>query len=175
MHHRIASIRKDALHKASMAISKNYAVVVLEDLRVANMSKSAAGTIESPGKNVAAKCELNRRILDQGWFEFRRQLGYKLGWLGGSLLVVDPKNTSRTCSACGHVATENRQTQEAFVCITCEHAANADTNAAINILGRAGHARIACSELAPTGSPSRRMMRSEDPRPLGRGVCQILA
>lgn len=149
LHHRIANIRKDALHKASTTISKNHAVVVLEDLRVANMSKSAAGTIESPGKNVAAKSGLNRRILDQGWFEFRRQLGYKLEWLGGSLVIVDPKNTSRTCSACGHVARENRQTQEAFTCIACGHAANADTNAAINILGRAGHARIACSELAP--------------------------
>jgi len=149
LHHRIANIRKDALHKASTTISKNHAVVVLEDLRVANMSKSVAGTMEAPGKNVAAKSGLNRRILDQGWFEFRRQLEYKLAWRGGSLIIVDPKNTSRTCSSCGHVARENRQTQEAFVCIGCGHAANADTNAAINILGRAGHARIACAEHAP--------------------------
>ena len=47
------------------------------------MSKSAKGSIETPGTNVSAKSGLNKSILDQGWGEFRRQLEYKLTWSGG--------------------------------------------------------------------------------------------
>ncbi len=144
LHSRIANIRKDTIHKATAAISKNHAVVVLEDLRITNMTRSAAGTIEAPGTNVAQKRGLNRRILDQGWGEFRRQLDYKLAWRGGTLLLVDPRETSRTCHTCGHVSADNRRMQAAFLCVACGHAANADTNAAKNILRRAGCVRIAC-------------------------------
>jgi putative transposase len=152
LHSRIANIRKDQLHKASAAISKNHAIVVLEDLRIINMTASAKGTIEAPGTSVAQKRGLNRRILDQGWGEFRRQLGYKLAWRGGILLLVDPRNTSRTCSACGRVSADNRRTQSVFVCTACGYASNADSNAANNILGRAGCARIACGDPSADGS-----------------------
>lgn len=74
IHVKIASARRDYLHKATTAISKNHAMVCIEDLRVRNMSASAAGTIEAPGTHVRAKSGLNKAILDQGWFEFRRQL-----------------------------------------------------------------------------------------------------
>src|SRR5450755_712543 len=144
LHSKIANVRKDQIHKATCAISKNHAVVIKEDLRVVNMTASAKGTIEEPGKNVAAKSGLNRRIQDQGWGEFDRQLAYKLEWRGGKLLRVDPRNTSRECNACGHISKENRVTQESFVCVACGHASNADTNAALNIEGRAGWARIVC-------------------------------
>jgi len=144
LHSKTANIRKDQIHKASSAISKNHAVVIKEDLRVVNMTTSAKGTIEEPGKNVAAKSGLNRRIQDQGWGEFDRQLAYKLAWLGGKLLHVDARNTSRECNACGHISKENRLTRESFACVECGHAANADTNAALNIEGRAGWARIVC-------------------------------
>ncbi len=146
LHSQIANIRRDQIHKASATISKNHAIVVLEDLVVVNMTASAKGTVVAPGTNVAAKSALNRRILDQGWGEFRRQLRYKLTWKGGTLLLVDPRNTSRTCSSCGHVSEENRLTQATFGCVACGHAANADTNAAINVLRRAGWARIACGD-----------------------------
>jgi len=146
LHSKIANIRTDQLHKSSSTISKNHAVVVLEDLSVVNMTASTKGTVKAPGINVAAKSGLNRRILDQGWSEFRRQLAYKLAWKGGTMLLVDPRNTSRACSACGNVSRENRLTQAAFRCVACGHAANADTNAAINILRRAGQARIACGD-----------------------------
>jgi len=146
----IGNVRSDQLHKASTIISKNHATVVMEDLRIANMTKSAKGTIEAPGANVRAKSGLNRRILDQGWGEFRRQLKYKLEWGGGELALVNPRNTSRTCSCCGHISKENRLTQATFKCIMCSHAANADTNAAVNILRRAGQARIACGD-SPLG------------------------
>ncbi len=144
LHAKIANIRKDQIHKASRSISKNHAVVIKEDLRVVNMTASAKGTVDNPGANVAAKAGLNRRIADQGWGEFDRQLEYKLKWLGGQLLRVNPSNTSRECNACSHVSKENRRTQESFVCVKCGHAANADTNAAKNIERRAGWARIVC-------------------------------
>jgi putative transposase len=145
LHSKIANVRKDQIHKATCAISKNHAVVIKEDLRVVNMTASAKGTIEEPGKNVVAKSGLNRRIQDQGWGEFDRQLAYKLSWFGGKLLRVDPRNTSRKCNVCGHVSKENRLTQKSFLCVECGHAANADTNAAKNIEGRAGWARIVCA------------------------------
>jgi putative transposase len=151
---KIANLRYDTLHKASTTISQNHAAVVMEDLRITNMTASAKGTIQEPGSNVRAKSGLNRRILDQGWGEFRRQLGYKLAWRGGALLLVDPRNTSRTCAQCDHVSRENRQTQVSFRCVACGHAANADTNAAINIKRRAGRARIACGD-SPLGESSK--------------------
>jgi putative transposase len=143
IHRRIANARRDFLHKTSTTISKNHAIVCIEDLCVRNMSRSAAGTAERPGRNVRAKSCLNKAILDQGWFEFRRQLDYKLAWRGGRLVLVPPQNTSRTCPACGHVAKENRQTQAIFACVQCGFRENADVVAAINVL-RAGHARMAC-------------------------------
>ncbi|MHB8590682.1 MAG: RNA-guided endonuclease InsQ/TnpB family protein [Vulcanimicrobiaceae bacterium] len=151
---KIANLRNDMLHKASTTISQNHAVVVMEDLRITNMAASAKGTVEQPGTNVRAKGGLNRRILDQGWGEFRQQIGYKLAWNGGMLLLVDPRDTSRTCAQCGHVSRENRQTQAAFRCVACGHVANADTNAAINILRRAGQARIACGD-SPLGESAK--------------------
>lgn len=143
IHARIGNARRDYLHKTTTAISQNHAMVCIEDLQVRNMSKSAAGTTEQPGKNVRAKSGLNRSILDQGWFEFRRQLDYKLAWNGGWLIAVAPQNTSRTCPCCGHVSADNRQPQARFECVECGFEENADVVGAINVL-RAGHARFAC-------------------------------
>ena len=144
-HTRIGNARKDFLHKATTTISKNHAMVVIEDLQVSNMSKSSKGTTEVPGKNVAQKSGLNKAILDQGWFEFRRQLEYKLNWRGGVLIAVPAHYTSKTCLACGHVAAENRQTQAKFVCVDCGHEENADVVGAMNVLAR-GYRVAACGE-----------------------------
>ncbi|MCX7255241.1 MAG: transposase [Polaromonas sp.] len=145
VHTQIANARKDFLHKKTAEISKNHAMVAVEDLQINNMSKSAAGNAEKPGKNVAAKSGLNKAILDQGWFEFRRQLDYKLDWNGGILIAVPPQYTSQTCPCCGHVAKENRQTQAKFVCVECGYANNADVVGAMNILAR-GYRAAACGE-----------------------------
>ncbi|WP_409026251.1 RNA-guided endonuclease InsQ/TnpB family protein [Gallibacterium anatis] len=136
LHHKITNCRKDFLHKTSTQISKNHAMIYIEDLQVANMSKSAKGTVEQHGKNVAAKSGLNRAILDQSWFEFRRQLDYKTQWQGGFLVAVPAQNSSRTCPCCGHVAKENRQTQANFECVECGYTENADVVGALNVLGR---------------------------------------
>lgn len=140
---RIADTRKDYLHKITTEISNNHAVVFVEDLQIANMTKSAKGTVEEPGKNVRAKSGLNLSIHDQKWGAFRQMLEYKLDRLGGELIAVPPQNTSRTCPQCGHISKENRKTQAKFCCVACGFAANADLVGAINI-ERAGHARLAC-------------------------------
>ena len=154
LHTRIAHCRKDYLHKATTTISQNHAMVCIEDLQVKNMSKSAAGTANAPGKNVRAKSGLNKAILDQGWFEFRRQLEYKLAWNGGMLIAVPPHNTSRTCPCCGHVSKDNRKTQAQFKCVACGHAENADVVGAINVLER-GHRLLACGEDVSHARPAR--------------------
>ena len=136
LHHKIANCRKDFLHKISTQISKNHARIYIEDLQVANMSKSAKGTAAQHGKNVAAKSGLNRAILDQSWFEFRRQLDYKNQWQGGFLVAVPPQNSSRTCPCCGHISKENRQTQAHFECVECGYTENADVVGAMNVLAR---------------------------------------
>ncbi|MBN3860071.1 IS200/IS605 family element transposase accessory protein TnpB [Neisseriaceae bacterium PsAf] len=143
LHSQIANSRRDYLHKISTEISKNHTIVYVEDLKVSNMSKSAKGNSEQHGKMVKQKAGLNRSILDQSWFEFRRQLDYKLLWNGGYLIEVNPKNTSQTCPICGYVSKNNRQTQSNFECIECGYADNADLVGAINIL-RAGRAQLAC-------------------------------
>jgi putative transposase len=109
-------------------------VVVLEDLKIANMSKSSKGDMENPGRNVQAKSGLNKSILDQGWYEFRRQLEYKQLWRGGQVIAVNPRNTSRSCPLCNHTEKDNRKTQAVFVCVKCGFKENADYTAAINIL-----------------------------------------
>jgi putative transposase len=147
IHARIANARNDLLHKASNTISKNHAVIAVEDLQVRNMSKSASGTTDAPGCNVRAKSGLNKAILDQGWGEFRRQIEYKTAWRGGFFVAVSPQNTSRTCPSCGHIAAENRKTQALFACVHCAHEANADHVGAINVLER-GLRLLACGETA---------------------------
>lgn len=160
IHCRIGNARRDYLHKATTTISQNHAMVCIEDLQVRNMSKSATGTTGRPGKHVRAKRGLNKSILDQGWYEFRRQLDYKLAWNGGYLIAVSPQNTSRTCPACGHVSADNRQTQARFECVDCGFEENADLIGAINIL-RAGHARCACEVSGEVMPPAAGTHRSD--------------
>ncbi|EBE3941791.1 transposase, partial [Salmonella enterica subsp. enterica serovar Muenchen] len=153
LHSHIANIRRDYLHKVTSEISKNHAMIVIEDLKVSNMSKSAKGTAEQHGRNVKAKSGLNRSILDQGWYEMRRQLEYKQLWRGGQVLAVPPAYTSQRCACCGHTAKENRLSQSKFVCQACGYTANADVNGARNILA-AGHAVLACGGMVQSGCPS---------------------
>ena len=160
IHSRIGNARRDFLHKTSTAISKNHAMVCIEDLQVRNMSQSAAGTTEKPGRNVRVKSGLNKSILDQGWFEFRRQLDYKVAWRGGWLVAVPPQNTSRTCPCCGHVSAGNRKTQAQFLCVECGFEENADVVGAINVL-RAGHARFACQVSGAAMPPAAGTRRSD--------------
>ena len=94
---------------------------------------------------MSQKSGLNRAILDQGWGEFRRQLGYKMAWNGGILLSVASLPTSQTCPCCGQVAKENRLKEAEFLCVACGHADNADVVGAVNMLER-GQRLLACAE-----------------------------
>lgn len=152
LHSHIANIRRDYLHKVTSEISKNHAMIVIEDLKVSNMSKSAKGSAEQPGRNVRAKSGLNRAILDQGWYEMRRQLEYKQLWQGGQVLAIPPAYTSQRCACCGHTSKDNRQSQSKFECQICGYTANADINGARNILA-AGHAVLACGGMVQSGRP----------------------
>ena len=152
LHHHIANIRHDYLHKISTDISKNHAMIVCEDLKVVNMSGSASGTLENKGRNVKAKSGLNKSILDQGWSMALTMLEYKQQWQGGLLIKVNPRYTSQTCFECKHVAKENRRTQAKFECVECGYIANADVNAARNILA-AGHAVLSAEGGCNKGRP----------------------
>ncbi len=104
------------------------------------MTRSARGTIEHPGTNVAAKAGLNRSILDAGWGQLRAKLFYKAEGAGRELIAVNPAFTSQTCNTCGHIEADNRFHGH-FACRRCGHEADADINAAANILKRAESAR----------------------------------
>ncbi len=151
-HARVANCRADFLHKASTSIVKNHALIVVEHLQIKNMSASAAGTAQQPGKNVAQKRGLNRAILDQGWGEFVRQLTYKAAWNGATILAVPPQYTSQCCPSCGFTDKGNRKSQAQFACMACGHEQNADEVAAQNIRAR-GLRVLVCGEDAQLGSP----------------------
>ena len=145
LHTTIANCRHDFLHQHSTQISKNHAVIVVEDLQVQNMSRSAKGTLEEPGAHVAAKSGLNKAILDQGWGMFRRMLEYKQLWRGGAVIAVNPRHTSQTCPECGHVSAKNRVQQALFSCEQCGYSYHADVVAARNILARGQRERLNAS------------------------------
>lgn len=131
---KVADIRADNTNKVSKELTTKHDYIVIEDLKVSNMSKSSKGTLENPGSKVAQKSGLNKAILNQGWFDFRRQLEYKSKWAGGKVVAINPKYTSQACNCCGAVDKENRKSQAVFKCVHCGHEDHADTNAAKNIL-----------------------------------------
>src|SRR6266700_3837718 len=132
---READRRKDWAEKASTGIARRFDLIRVEDLQIGNMTRSARGTADAPGRNVRAKAGLNRGILRSGWGLLVRRLEEKAP---GRVEKVKPHFTSQRCSACGHVDPESRESQARFVCTACGFAGHADVNAARNIA--AGHA-----------------------------------
>lgn len=133
IHRHVRQQRSDRLHKVSRELVNTYDLIVLEDLKIRNMTKSASGTVEEPGTNVAQKSGLNKAILDSGWGVFHRLIGYKAADAGIEVMTMNPRNTSRTCYECLFVAAGNRN-GETFECLRCSHKDHADINAAKNIL-----------------------------------------
>jgi putative transposase len=136
LHHRIACIRRDFLWKIAGMVTKNHGIIVLEDLKTKNMTKSASGTVADPGRNVAQKSGLNRAILRHGWYMFSVMVEQKAEEFGSFVIKVDPKYSSQECSICHFVSKANRAEQSVFHCQSCGHEENADINAAKNILAR---------------------------------------
>lgn len=134
---RQARRRLDAAHRAASYIANRHSHVAMEDLRLLNMTKSAKGTAEEPGRNVPQKSGMNRAILDLAHGQFRKILKDKIIRRGGTFVLVNPRNTSRRCNPCGHVSPESRKSQAEFQCVSCGHKANADHNASANIRDQA--------------------------------------
>jgi IS605 OrfB family transposase len=134
---RVARRRQHHLHKLSHKLTTERGLVAIEQLNVRSMTRSARGTIEQPGTNVLAKAGLNREILERGWSELHRQLQYKTAWYGSQLVTVPAAYSSQTCSECGVIDRESRESQARFRCRACGHTQNADINAARVILTRA--------------------------------------
>jgi putative transposase len=135
LHARNADARRDWAEKASTEIARRYDLIRLEDLDVGNMTRSARGTAERPGRRVGQKARLNGLILRSVWGMFATRLAHKAR---GRVEKVNPAFTSQRCSRCGTVDREARESQAAFRCRSCGYRANADDNAARNIA--AGHA-----------------------------------
>jgi putative transposase len=154
---READRRKDWCEKTSTDIARRFDVIRVEDLSIKSMTRSARGTISAPGRNVAAKAALNRGINRSGWGLLARRLEDKAP---GRVERVNPAFTSQRCSACGHVASESRESQALFRCVACAYTNNADVNAAKNIA--AGHAVTARGGLGV----ARPVNREPQPAPL---------
>jgi transposase len=116
-------------------LARRFDLIRVEDLQIKNMTRSAKGTRENPGRNVGQKAGLNRGILGSGWGLLVRRLEDKAP---GRVEKIRPAFTSQRCSACGHVDAKSRESQARFVCTACGFALHADVNAARNIA--AGHA-----------------------------------
>jgi putative transposase len=119
VHHRTVNLRRDAIHKLTTALAREYGSIVVEDLNVAGMVKNR---------------RLARVISDAGFGEIRRQLTYKTTWNGGTLIVADRwYPSSKTCSGCSAVKTKLRLSERTYTCTACGLVLDRDANAAVNL------------------------------------------
>jgi putative transposase len=152
-HRKVANQRRNFHHQVGRALVADYALLIVEDLRLHNLVRRPAPRPDpdQPGRflpnRAAAKTGLHRSILDAGWAQFGSILRAKAEEAGRVVIDVDARHTSERCEACGHTAAENRTSQAIFYCRACGHTANADEHAARNIL-RAGLARLAATPAA---------------------------
>lgn len=127
LHYRVASIRKDAIHKATTSVANAFNVVVLEDLNVAGMTKN---------KHLAGS------IADASFAEIRRQLDYKVAMRGGRIVIADRWfPSSKTCSACGCIVDDLPLSKREWTCPSCGTDHDRDQNAARNLELVVGPAR----------------------------------
>lgn len=148
----------DWQQKVSTGLVRRYDVIAIEDLNLSGMTRSARGTVAKPGKNVRQKAGLNRALNGAAISRMAGMLEYKTAAAGTTLVRVPAAYTSQRCNACGHIAGQNRESQAVFECTSCGHRANADVNAARNILDRAtgawgGTRPSEARRHQPTGTP----------------------
>jgi putative transposase len=146
---RVANARQNHLHQVSTALTKAHGFIAMERLSVANMTRSAGGSVEEPGANVAQKRGLNRAILDAGWGELARMIRYKAERAGGELVLAEPRGTSVECSGCG-AAVPKELSERRHRC-GCGLDLHSDVNAARVILARGLAARAAVEGGLPLG------------------------
>jgi transposase len=143
--------RRDAIENATTDLARRCDFFRIEDLRVKNMTRSARGTKERPGRKVRQKAALNRAVLQSGWGLFARRLEDKAPY---RVERVNPAFSSQHCAVCGYTAPENRESQAVFRCKACGYTANADFNAAETIAG--GHPVTARGGVVLSGPPMNR-------------------
>ena len=130
-HARIADRRRDFLHKLSTRIIRENQTVLIEDLCVRTMVRNHS---------------LARAISGASWAELRTMLEYKADWYGRTVIAVDRfYPSSKTCSACGVIATSLPLNVREWECASCGTAHDRDVNAAKVILA-AGLAVAACGD-----------------------------
>lgn len=151
---RIRARRTDFAAQTAVRLVRDHGLVAVEDLRTRNMTASAKGTAEAPGRNVRQKAGLNRAILSKGWGGFLVALEHAARYHGAAVVKVNPAYTSQRCSRCGHVDAKSRESQARFACTACSHRDNADVNAAKNVLA-AGLAVTGRGDLADRRSEKR--------------------
>lgn len=177
VHHGIAERRKRRMHQVTTFVALNYPEIALRDLRVQQMTRSAKGTAEAPGRNVKVKARFNRAILDTAPFEFGRQLRYKAEQWGVRVRVAPADlPSSQTCNRCGWRDPSIPLKQEVFRCgnIACGMKLDREVNSARNILH---HAVPVASHTGETlnargesvGPPRRQPSAKREDRPRQRG------
>jgi putative transposase len=150
IHARVASVRVDALHKATTSLTARYATVVSEDLNVAGMTRNR---------------RLARAISDQGFGAARQMLGYKTVWNGGQLITAGRfYPSSKTCSDCGAVKAKLLLSERTYLCEACGLIIDRDENAARNLLNLAvsgTESQNACGPQVRPGLAGRSGMKQE--------------
>ncbi|WP_198667593.1 RNA-guided endonuclease InsQ/TnpB family protein [Glycomyces dulcitolivorans] len=134
--YRRARLRRADFNAQSAArLTRDFALIGLEQLSTRAMTASAVGSLEQPGVNVVQKRGLNRAILNKGWRGLEAALRSKARYTGTRIILVSAVGTSRTCSApgCGNVDARSRESQARFVCTSCGFTEHADVNAARNV------------------------------------------
>jgi putative transposase len=132
---KVANARSTYLHQVSADITKRYALIAVEKLKVKNMTASAKGMVDEPGVNVRQKAGLNRSMLDASFSRLIQFILYKAERAGGQVMKVNPAYTSQDCSSCG-ARVKKKLSQRQHVC-SCGANLQRDYNAALNILERA--------------------------------------
>ena len=130
----IRNNRRTHLHDVANAIVRSSSTIVVEDLKLKNMTRSAKGTLAEPGRNVRQKAGLNRVLADAAPGRLISMLSYKAESAGGKVIKIDPRNTSRTCSSCG-IIDASQLSKFRYRC-RCGLDLHRDHNAAINIKQR---------------------------------------
>jgi putative transposase len=167
-YHQIARLRATAKrravdwqHRTTTELARAFGVVVVEDLQITNMVRSAKGTIDNPGVHVASKAGLNRSIASEAWGRTVTLLAYKTRDRGGHVVKVPAQGTSQRCHRCGRrVAVARNGIRYACTDPGCGWAGHADTNAAINIENAAGTAVSGRGDLGAIRSVKRQPSRA---------------
>jgi len=137
-----ANVRNNFWHQTTRTIVDNAQVVVIEDLKLKNMTRRSKPKVcDITGKylknGACAKSGLNRSILGIALGASETMLKYKMRRAGKPFFKVSPHHTSQECACCGYTHPGNRATQSDFLCLKCGNRDNADHNAALVIRKRA--------------------------------------